>query len=277
VTNYANDLLTLALPTTAVPGTADGATANVVLTLPGVTGTTPLTVGAVNGQWEIQVTPTAPGVITAVWTVGASTVTTTEVVAQRYDLVTLADVRAVLRQRATDTQDDVMIENLIDAATGLIEDVTGILLPQTFTETYDGGVPGIYLMNGPVIEVLSVSEVIGTSVYTLAPYVPTSSNAWSYYFEPRTATLERRTVGGSTTCFAPGGSNVTVTYRAGVVDVPAAVRHAAKLLVKHLYDQTLPPTGQRARAEAEVDPLGFAIPGMVLEMLAPYRRIPGLA
>lgn len=287
--NLVNSLVTLTLPVTAIPQAVDGDTASVSLTVPGIgTPTTFSNVKCIDGEWTVTITPTASGLLVASWTVSPAanpvpvTVTTTTTVEAAYGLISLPDARQMLRLLVNNTDDDAMIQELIASATDLIEDVTGPMVPRVYTEHHDGGTNMIRLMRAPAIQVLSVTESFGYQAMPLASVDPlnasATSTAWCYYFNPDLNVIERRTVGMMGSYFMPGQANITVVYQAGRASVPAAVQHACRMLVKHLYEMTMPISGRRRDAEDGMDVMmGFAMPGSVLEMLQPYRRAPGIA
>lgn len=129
------------------------------------------------------------------------------------DLTSLADTKAWLGISTTD--DDMIITRLISQVSRVI--MTSLnrpfLLPKTVTEYYDGnGASSLLLRSWPAVSVASVS-VNGSAVAASAP----GSNASGWILEVPDAEPpgNQQILQLQGSCFAPGMSNVAITYVAG--------------------------------------------------------------
>ena len=75
----------------------------------------------------------------------------------------------------------------------------------------------------------------------------------------------------------PPAQNVIVTYVSGSTIVPANVRQATRVLVKHMWQVDKQDLRNRSNPEMGWTQTGFAVPKRVLEMLAPSTRKVGFA
>lgn len=170
------------------------------------------------------------------------------------DLCTVDDVAQELRWRSGEAAKyGAWLQVYISAATPMIEDLAGPILPATITERHDGGSQAVALRNRP--NAITSVSVGGVAV-----------SGW-------TADLTAGLVyaGGR---FAPGVQNVEVVYAVGGY-VPENVRLAATALVAHMWKRSNP----QVENPEDVSPVpqGFAVPNAVVQMLAPQKRLPGFA
>lgn len=155
-------------------------------------------------------------------------------------LCALADVKAY--RGITDANSDAILTTLITNVSALIETYCNRVFAQaTYTETRNGGCgPKLYLMNGPVTEVSSLS-VNGQAV-------PPAPDAISYGFVWDASTVYIRP-GGYPGEFYKGIQNVTVTYTAGYASVPPEVNQACVEWVAFKF-------AKRSRIDAKSETLG---------------------
>lgn len=148
------------------------------------------------------------------------------------DVVTLADMKAHLRR--TDTSEDALIGQLIDAAVAHLDGPTGLLGwclgAQTWVKVFDGFPAGpIRLPTGPLIEVTGIEYADGGAPYqTLAASAydidDVSNPGWIVPVDSWPA--------------AEGTNAVRITFVAGhatAADINAAVPVAIKMIVGHWY------------------------------------------
>jgi len=76
--------------------------------------------------------------------------------------------------------------------------------------------------------------------------------------------------------FTTGTQNVTVYYSTGFDEVPATVKFAAKSLVVHMWN-VASQRGSGLPEDYSAAPVGFLVPNVVKEALAPFSRMPGFA
>ncbi len=186
-------------------------------------------------------------------------------VAPAVDLVTAAEVKAQCRIDTSD--DDTLIAALIAAATSYVDGYSGILgralVNQTWAQKFPsfpgGAVLGLPL--APVQSITSItyydsdnaSQTLASSVYALlddelGPHVALQvDQSWPSAYSRADAV---------TVTFVAG-------YGAAASAVPAAIRHAALMLIANWYENR-----QTVVVGAVVLPLPFS----VAALLAPFRR-----
>ena len=178
-------------------------------------------------------------------------------------LVTLADVRKSLGLAVTDTSNDADLENYIEAATPVIENITGPLIQRSRVFTFDGGSSTVVVP----VRFASVTSVVESGV-TITDFVT----------DLQAATITAGTTDGVRD-FAYGYQNVVVTVSVGAATVPANVQLAARELVRFWWQQgrqaNIPAFGDAP--ESGVTPMGFAVPKRVMELLEPNKRVAGFA
>lgn len=143
-------------------------------------------------------------------------------------LVTLQEVKDHLN--ISDTSQDGELFGFITAAAAYVQNITGPILPASYTEVHDGRGPSIVLYNPPILSVTSVIEYVGPVAYTLTQAeLGTGDDTGQFSFSldnPNAGIITRRYTGGIVGNFAPGVSNVQVAYVAGRAALPPDVRMA---------------------------------------------------
>jgi uncharacterized phiE125 gp8 family phage protein len=178
-------------------------------------------------------------------------------------LVSLDDIKAQVRVPHVD--DDALLTALIEAATSRIDGYAGILgraiVSQTWTQDFDGFANDLRLPLGNLVSITDVKYYDATNTQQTAsatlysgledecgPYVTLKyGQAWpSTYNRP---------------------DAVKVTWVCGygaVVNVPAAVVHAVKMLAAHWYEN---------REAVVIGDMASEVPLGVRSLLAPHCRI----
>lgn len=204
-------------------------------------------------------------------------------------LVGLPEMKDYLRIPPEDRTHDSEILRYMEAATPLIEQITGPIVPRVFDEWHDGGQyfiqprhrPSTALGTAPIFTLIAVEEFRGTIKHPLALVADPSSGAlYSVTAQPPLYTITRRTAGGGVIGFSPMAESVHVVYEAGQAQVPPNVEEATKELVRVNYQTTRPAGRGRLTSSDEQDtgpPLGFFMPRRVRELLGPNRRAPSVA
>ncbi|MFE7347521.1 hypothetical protein [Streptomyces fimicarius] len=183
-------------------------------------------------------------------------------------LLTLDDAKAQLN--ITTTSNDSELQVYVDAVGPVIERFVGPVTERTVSEVQDvasDGVRVLVLRTTPVVSLVSVESLLaGGTSYAVGALVLDEG-----------AGLVRRVDGG----WLRGP--LRVTYTAGRSEVPATINLAARMLVQHLWQTqnasrgpVLPGGGDYSVSEP-VAGLGYAVPNRVLELLEPYRLLPGVA
>lgn len=195
------------------------------------------------------------------------------------DIITLSEAKAFLRIEGDGS--DSLLPSFISTASQMIVNEIGIVSGSpTAEEWHDGGADRIVLRNaGPIVSVTSVIESFGNISYTLTE-VDLDSNpggsAYAFTVDLDEGLLVRR-ASGVATCFASGLRNIHITYVAGYTTVPADLKHACKVLLKSLWDDS-----QRAPRGGSAQPTPSSTPGAFpLEVQVILNRygagVPGIA
>jgi hypothetical protein len=191
-------------------------------------------------------------------------------------IVTYEDVKAHLN--LSDDRDAFELQSFIDAATNVVEQEIGPVLPTSYTETqFVGGRSTLVLNHPPIQSIQSVVEYAWNLAQTLTEQPFGSSvTTLGYVFEAESGLLRRYTSGFPTYFMGP----VTVTYTAGRTTIPPAVRMATLVIVAHLWQTqrgTSPLPSLGGEQPAPVGP-GGGIPLIARELLKGYdNRIPTVA
>jgi hypothetical protein len=145
----------------------------------------------------------------------------------------------------------------IAAATPVIEDIVGTIVPATFTQTIRKGWDFAALYERPVNTITGIT-------YADASVVDPAT----YRVDPRTGIVNLDFV---------LAKDATITYTAGITAVPPNVRLATRELVRHWWQQ-----GMQAQHTGELTPEvltfnGYAVPRRVMELCSPNSTPGGFA
>lgn len=164
------------------------------------------------------------------------------------ELVKMSEVLAHLSLPAGDTTHQAELTAMIQAATPIVEYITGPINPLTVTNevhyTSDGP-DRILLRHPPVQSITSVIEYLGVTPYTLTSQPPGSTtDNYGYWLDrPSAGRLIRMSAFGQPMGFI--GSTVTVSYVAGLgtnpdgsTKIPADVKLAVLEDIRGLFVQT---------------------------------------
>lgn len=148
-------------------------------------------------------------------------------------LCTLDQARAILRRESTDVIDDTRLALLCRMASGQIANEIGRpVLATSTTELYDGdGSNMLRLRRTPIVEVTALA-IGGVSQDRTSLRVYPEFILWD---EGDESTYDPR-LRGSSQVFPAGRQNVSVTYRAGYTQIPAALADAALQQVVYLHN-----------------------------------------
>lgn len=152
---------------------------------------------------------------------------------------------------------DAELTAYVQAATPVIENIVGPVLPASKTVAFDGGGTSIILPD----KAFSITSVVenGTTLTT-----------GSYFFDPISSVV----YGGTPIyprVFYPGKLAIQITYAVGYSPVPQVLQLAARELVRFWWQQ-----GKAANRPAYGDaveaapPQGFAVPKRVIELCTPF-------
>lgn len=267
------------------PGQLAGATVTLTVTAPdGSTSTPAVTVA---GTTATATVPAAlVGQYLLVWTITGAVVDAQQdqfsVVAASLDLVSLGDLRSALNWSSTDYSQDAKLRRFLKAATFLVENITGPILPRERTDVFDGDTTFVVLPYRWVTSIISAFETRGMTNYTLTEQpLGHSSDAFGYTWDRNTNTIVRRAYGGATATFPPGERVVSFTYMLGMATIPDDVQTATAELIRHWWQfgQTAhsgPFGGTPVDDGGVATVVGYAVPNRVLELLEPWRQFPGI-
>ena len=199
-------------------------------------------------------------------------------------LASLSDFKSALNW-AGDASNDTELQSFLDAATRVVEYITGPVLSRTVTEQRNGGQPSLTLRSTPVIGITSVTEYSSATATVLTQAAnPAAATVSSYTFDASSGTLTRRTSGGAARDFAAGDRNIVIAYTAGRGAVPENVKRAALHQAAHMYQATQLGGGQRrapgqplAAVGSAATGYGYGVPNAVREYLEADQRLPGIA
>lgn len=269
---------------------ANAATVVVTVTQPDGSTLTPTPANAGVGVYQAVVAaPTQTGTYLVHWSASGSGF------AHSYDdqfqvrpssaeqIVDLASVKAHLNMNPNDISQDAELTTFILAATPVIRDMIGPIVPEQHTEFFDGAVMTISVAWQPLLSIQSIYEYYGLSKFLLTEQpLGSQNNAFGFTVDYITGQITRRTFGGQAALFAVGDKNVKVSYTAGRGDIPYNVRLGALEFIRHNWSMTQQAGRPRMRSGMDgggemAVPIGFAVPDRVVELLAPHRRPPGIA
>lgn len=224
------------------------------------------------GVFHYDYTPDQAGHYAYHWTATGTVATALDGsfdVTAKYDpqLISIDDVRAHVPDISLD---DDQVQQFIDTATDIVEDLAGPVVRQTVTEWHDGGHDLIILNSTPVLGVTSVTEYNGSTSQVIADEPEDGGAFTDYGFRVNTdAGLIYRTAGGYSSAWS---GRVKIVYVAGRTDVPANMRMAALEAVRLLYSKS---QGMGA-AEYPVSLSDFDIT-FITNLLGSSRRAPSVA
>lgn len=194
-------------------------------------------------------------------------------------IVTLAQAKNKLT--ITNETSDALLTDYIAAASQMIVNRVGAVAGSpVLDEWHDGGSTDILLHNeGPVQSITSVTESMGSVVYTLTQIVLDSGSVttpFGYTVDLNLGLLVRRAAGVAIP-FAGGEANIHVTFVAGWATTPPDITQATLLLLQHMWETQRGSAGRPGGSPMETATgAGYTFPNRVMEILAPYI-VPGIA
>lgn len=155
---------------------------------------------------------------------------------------------------------DADIASYIVAATAVIEELCGAVLPVSVTRRYHGGKSGILLADRIAAGAVTAVTVNGVAVT-------------GFLVDDSSGIIYASTDG--TGYFEAGVKNVAVTMTVGYTAVPETLQLAAREQVRHWWQQgkqgNRPSFGDEVTADTGY-PMGFAVPNRVVELCQPYLQ-----
>ena len=198
------------------------------------------------------------------------------------NVLSLADAKGILSVASTNTTYDDLIEKVNGSVTSWLEWYCGAIVPQTVQETLRVGGLVVQLSRPPVINLVAWASVppgLANTTATLAqanggPMFPVMLYGVAYplnqlFFDPSKAWV--RNTSGLPFYYGP----YVWQYLAGYETIPAAIRLAASVVLRHLYGLERGGAGVAAAGAADEEttltPFGFAVPNRAVEILAPFQ------
>lgn len=249
------------------------------ITLPDGTTSSLTTATAVTGTYTTSYQPTLAGRHVYAW---SATGTWPQAYADVFEvrdisdigIVSLEDAKTHLNIPSTDTDYDDELMRFIDVASDLCESYVGqILGRKTFTnELYDGNNEFIRIRNPKVISITSVYEngallnsgqyvmdYTGQRLYRIGSGTLYATNSYGYW--------------------SGGMNNISITYIAGYVNPPAAVRQGVLETLRHLWQTQRGASsvlGRQLQGDEMYSTPTYSLPRRAMELLDP-ASFPGLA
>lgn len=180
-------------------------------------------------------------------------------------LLTLAEAKTALN--ISGTTYDTELQDYIDGTIAAVEYLCGPTASTNATEVLHG-VGALVLTNTPVLTVTSVTgDLMGARDMNYIRF-----DADSGVVRPKANVIP----------LLPDWYTVVYTY--GRAAIPAAMKQAAKVILKHQWSVQRGPSGRPTATDNPpgsdnrtlVPGLGYALPNSALQMLAPYQRGPAV-
>jgi hypothetical protein len=289
------------VPLTFTLPNAAGAPVNAVATQPVVTVTLPDLTTATPA-----VSNTGPGVYTATWNTtqaGHHTVawvcadaTNPGGYADEFDVwsltssnvLSLSDAKGILGISPSNTTFDDLVQKVNGSITAWLEWYCGAIVPQTVTERLRAGGLTVQLSRPPVNSLVAWSSVppqfsADTSRVVPAPPSPmfpvlvygVTYPLAQLYADVKTGIVEHTS--GLPFYYGP----YLWQYTAGFSLIPAGIRLAGSVVLRHLYGLERGGAGVAAAGAADEEttmtPFGFAVPNRAIEILAPFENPAAMA
>lgn len=247
---------------------ADATEVTLTITLPDLTTVSPSPSNPTTGRYEYDYPTVQAGRHVARWVAtGVNAGSYTEVFDVREAapdlIVSLVDTKRHLNMSLTDTGPDEELRGFIEAATPVVEDVTGPVVVRTYTEVHSSG-SLLVLGNSPVVSLTSLTAVLTGGTSYAVDGVDLDGETG----------IVRRLDGGVFT------GPLRSTYKAGRPVVAANITQGAKEVIRHMWDTQRGHSGARpgfGEEEFVQTGSGFTIPRRVYELLAPHKRAPLIA
>jgi hypothetical protein len=172
-------------------------------------------------------------------------------------LITLADAKAQLGIATGTTTYDADIELYVEAATPIVEAITGPMVQASRTFTLNGGSSVLALP----VKFTSVTSVTVGGVATT-----------SYDADPLSGLIY-----SETGAFASGIQNVVVVVAVGSATIPSNVKLAARELVRHWWQTSRQANRPGTAEQVAQQPLPLGVSRRIGELLAPNAGLAGFA
>lgn len=261
------------------------ATVVLTVTAPDGTTSTPTVVTTAAPIYQATVSTPLAGSYLLVWSASGAVVDVFvdqfTVVPPSLALISFSELRDQLNITTSDSTGNAKLRRFMQSASDVVQNVTGPMLGQVRTEFFDGARSTVVLSPRWVQSIVSITEVLGTTVFTLTeqPLAAGSFTQYGYTWDRITHKIIRRS-SGLAGQFAAGSGNIAVTYKQGINPLPQDITDAAGELIRHWWQN-----GQQPRSVNFTNPgadddtgvvnsMGYWIPNRVNELLAPYARGP---
>lgn len=226
---------------------------------------------AVTGTYTVTYSPATAGRYLARW---VATVTNPQAYTEAFDvrdaapplLFSLSDAKSLLN--VSSTTNDAKMRDLIESTTAAVEFLAGSVVRRTVIERYEAfGSDTLVLRSAPVLSVTTITPILtGGLTYEVA----------NVDVDGNTGIIQNVNGKGF---FGP----LRITYVAGRVVVPAAIRDAGRIILKHLWTVQTGPSGLprlnigNDEGTTTIIGLGYALPNRAIQLLQPYLRVGNFA
>lgn len=179
----------------------------------------------------------------------------------------------------TETFDSKLTDFVAAASQMIVNRIGPVAGSPTVDEWHDGGSTDILLYDeGPVQSITSVTESLGSVVYTLQQITLDSGSVttpFGFTVDLDLGLLVRRAAGVAIP-FAEGEANIHITFVAGYVTTPPDITQATLLLIQHMWETQRGVVGRPGSGPMEMSGTAYTFPNRVMEILSPYI-VPGIA
>lgn len=192
-------------------------------------------------------------------------------------IVSLDEAKAKLDIDEDDDDDE--LQDVVNAASRVIEGIVGPCVPQAYSERHRGTGQVVALNYRPALSVSLVTEHYGSLAQAVTEAAtPDVTGTHGFVLDGERGLLVRY-AGGA---LVPWQGEVWVTYVAGRTDIPANVRAACLEQVRHMWETQRGRTFGRAVPGLDepgypVDPAPGGLAPRVWELLADMARADGFA
>lgn len=192
------------------------------------------------------------------------------------NIVTLDQAKTHLHIIKPDS--DAQLTSFISAASQAIVNKIGpVAGSPTLDEWHDGGSTDLLLYaEGPIQSVTTVTESMGSVVYTLTQIILDSGSVttpFGYTVDLDQGLLVRRAAGVAIP-FADGEQNIHVTFVAGYAAIPPDITLKTLFVIQRMWETQRGPSTRPG--QGTIEPTGITLRNLVDELFSDYI-VPGIA
>jgi hypothetical protein len=266
----------------------------VTVTLPDLTTSTPAVSNTGPGVYTAAYSTTQAGHHTVAW--ACADATYPGGYADEFDVwsltssnvLSLSDAKGILGVSPSSTVFDDLVQKVNGSITAWLEWYCGAIVPQTVVERLRVGGLTVQLSRAPVNSLVAWASVPPQFAADTSRVVPTPPSPMfpvmvygvtyplaQLYADVKTGIVQH--TGGLPFYYGP----YLWQYQAGYSLIPAGIRLAGSVVLRHLYGLERGGAGVAAAGAADEEttmtPFGFAVPNRAIEILAPFQMPAAMA